>query len=48
MEFNVNWIIFTNSNFYELEFLWTGILFLLEKEFLYITIFKQMIDCNRS
>ena len=24
----------------------TQILFLFEKEFLYITIFKQMIDCN--
>ena len=46
MEFNANWNSFTNSNFYELEFLWTWILFLFEKEFLYITIFKQMVDCN--
>ena len=32
--------IFMNSDFYGLES------FLFEKEFLYIIIFKQMIDCN--
>ena len=32
--------IFMNSNFYGLES------FIFEKEFLYIIIFKQMIDCN--
>ena len=33
--------IFMNSNFCGLEFF-----FLFEKEFLYIIIFKQMVDCN--
>ena len=45
MEFIVNWISFTaqifmKSNFYGLEY------FFILKEFLYIIIFKQMIDCN--